>query len=234
MLFKTEGIVLKSVPFGETSMISTIYTHSFGRQSYMINGVRTAKSKTKNLLQPLTLLELVVYKRENKQIERIKELKALHLYQEIPFDVIKRSIGIFISEVIYKSITESTPDEELYVYLKETLLDLDQQKVTRADFPIRFLLRLSSYLGFAPMPLKPADCTIFDLQNGVFCNQTPYHLHYLTAEVSTLFAKFVQDDLFIPNSKERAHILQIMEQYFQLHVTGFYKLSSPSILKEIL
>ncbi|MEO6932134.1 MAG: recombination protein O N-terminal domain-containing protein, partial [Chitinophagaceae bacterium] len=41
MILSTKGIVLRSVKYGETSLVSSIYTLSHGLQSYMINGVRT-------------------------------------------------------------------------------------------------------------------------------------------------------------------------------------------------
>ncbi len=40
MIHKTKGIVLKTVKFGETSLVVTAFTEMFGLQSYMVNGIR--------------------------------------------------------------------------------------------------------------------------------------------------------------------------------------------------
>ena len=47
MLYKTRGVVFKTIRFSETSVVSKIYTERFGLQSYIINGVRSAKAKVK-------------------------------------------------------------------------------------------------------------------------------------------------------------------------------------------
>lgn len=39
----TKGIVLRTVKYGETSLVVSIYTEMFGLQQYMVNGVRTNK-----------------------------------------------------------------------------------------------------------------------------------------------------------------------------------------------
>ena len=44
-LHKTKGIVLRSVKYGETSIIVTIFTELFGVQSYLVNGIRTSSKK---------------------------------------------------------------------------------------------------------------------------------------------------------------------------------------------
>jgi len=62
MLHHTEGIVLGSLKYKESSLIVKIFTNAFGMQSYVVNGVRSSKSQGKTALyQPLTLLDMVVY-----------------------------------------------------------------------------------------------------------------------------------------------------------------------------
>ena len=77
-LHKTKGIVLKTVKYGETSLIGTLYTELFGVQSYMINGVRTSSRKgpgKANMFQPAAILDLVVYHNEMRQLQRIREFQ---------------------------------------------------------------------------------------------------------------------------------------------------------------
>ena len=63
VLQKTQGIVLRSLRYGETSLISHIFTRANGVQSFMVQGVRTSSQRSNKaaLLQPASLLELVVY-----------------------------------------------------------------------------------------------------------------------------------------------------------------------------
>ena len=60
MVHKTKGIVLRTVKYGETSVIVTIMTELFGLQSYLINGVRSQSGKggTKaGLFQPAAIFQ---------------------------------------------------------------------------------------------------------------------------------------------------------------------------------
>jgi len=78
MLHNTKGIVLRTVKYGETSVIVSIYTELFGIQSYLVNGVRKSSKKGSGsaaLFQPAALLDLVVYYNELKQLNRIKEFQ---------------------------------------------------------------------------------------------------------------------------------------------------------------
>ena len=79
MLQTTKTIVLRTVKYGETSIITTLYTEAFGLQSYLVNGVRTTSKKgaTKSaLFQPAALLEVVAYHNEFKNLQRLKEFDA--------------------------------------------------------------------------------------------------------------------------------------------------------------
>ena len=127
MLHTTYGIVLKTIKYAETSVITKVYTEAFGVQSYIVNGVRSTKSKNNKagLLQPLTLLDMVVYYKEGRDLHRISEMKNAFIFTAIPFEVVKRSIGIFMVEIMSKSIREeeSNPDQFEFLWNAVQLLD---------------------------------------------------------------------------------------------------------------
>src|ERR1700742_2343447 len=102
-LHKTRGIVLKTVKYGETSLIVTLYTELFGLQSYLVNGVRTSSRKghgKANLFQPAAILDLVVYHNELKNLQRIREFKWGVIYRNIFFDVLRNAVGLFMVELL--------------------------------------------------------------------------------------------------------------------------------------
>jgi DNA repair protein RecO (recombination protein O) len=58
-LHKTKGLVLRTVKYGETSIIVTIFTELFGVQTYLVNGVRSSSKKgagKAGLFQPAACL----------------------------------------------------------------------------------------------------------------------------------------------------------------------------------
>src|SRR6478609_3522629 len=115
MLHKTRGIVLGHIKYGDSSIISKVYTEAFGLQTYIVNGVRSKSSKNKiALFQPLTLLDMVVYHKENRDINRISEMKCNMVFHSIPFEQKKISMVIFLSELLGKTLKEQNPNAELF------------------------------------------------------------------------------------------------------------------------
>lgn len=106
MTHKTKGIVLRTIKYGETSVIVTIFTELFGVQTYMVNGVRSAKrtSVKANYFQPAAILDLVVYHSDQKQMQRIKEFAWDVLFEQVLSDVIKNSIALYIVELLQKCL----------------------------------------------------------------------------------------------------------------------------------
>src|SRR5580765_4584567 len=113
MIHKTKGIVLRTVKYGETSVIVTILTELFGLQSYLVNGVRTTSGKGASragMFQPAAILDLVIYYQETKNLNRLKEYEWNHLYQYIFSDVVVNSISLFMIELLQKCLKQPEPN----------------------------------------------------------------------------------------------------------------------------
>jgi DNA repair protein RecO (recombination protein O) len=151
MLTKTQGIVISYLRYRETSIIVKIFTRELGMKAYIVNGVRSSKAKSKmGFYQPLTLLDMVVYDKENVSLNRISEIKLSKAFQRIPFDFLRSGIAMFVAEVLAKSIYEGYQNEALFDYLMDAISLLDEEKAVLSHFPIAFLWETSRYLGFAP------------------------------------------------------------------------------------
>ena len=128
-----------------------IFTRELGLKSYLVNGVRTHGNKSRiALYQPLTLLDLVVYDKDNGGLQRISEAQLHRAHQLIPFDFTRTGLALFITEVISKSIYENYQNETLFDFLQECILHLDSKEVHLGQFPLVFLIEKARFLGFAP------------------------------------------------------------------------------------
>jgi DNA repair protein RecO (recombination protein O) len=238
MYHKTRGIVLHTIKYSETSVIAKIYTEKLGLQSYMVKGVRAAKSKSKAaMLQPLTLLEMEVSHRENKQLQYIKEFQRAFIYQSIPFDTIKSTIAFFLLEVISKTIHGHEPQEELFEFLYDSLCALDETKKVNPNFHLIFLLHFSRYLGFAPHGNYSDVNCFFEMSEGVFIPQQSMQ-NVMNKNESALLSDLLTLNLFEPATLtitrlERKQMMKNLLKYYQFHLENF-SLKSPDILEEIL
>lgn len=239
MYHKTKGIVLHTIKYSETSVITKIYTEKLGLVSYMVNGVRTIKSSAKaSMLRPLTLLDMEVQHRENKNLQHIKEFKRSFTYQSIPFDTLKSTISLFLLEVITKSVHEHDPNEEMFEFIFEALVNLDEASKINPDFHLIFLVQLTRYLGFGPHDNYSEKENIFEMREGVFTSSLIENNTILDKKDSELLFRLIGANVFGIKDlgitrKERKLMLKNLLKYYQLHIEGF-SLKSPEILEELL
>lgn len=150
MLYKARGLVLNHIKFKESSIICKIFTDRFGLQSYIINGVRSSKSKNKiSLYQPLTLLDLVVYQNKKKEIQRISEARLLTPYISLHQDLVKIPIAIFLTEILLHTSSDEEEQYKLFDFFKHSLIFFDSTSGTStANFHFFFLINYLKHLGY--------------------------------------------------------------------------------------
>jgi DNA repair protein RecO (recombination protein O) len=228
MLYQTRGIVLNFIRYRETSIIVKIYTEKFGLQSYIVNGVRSAKSKGKiALYQPLTLLDLVVYHKQGTSLNRISECRCAFPFQDIPFHPIKTIVAIFLSEVLSKSLKEETEDLPLFNFLHSSIIDFDIIPKNYENFHLLFLIKLSGFLGFQPASLKDLFLEIKNIRKIKEFEEEELHICQLLFEAS--FGEVIK----IKNSIRR-NFLDILILFYQVHIDHWGELKSMPVLQEIL
>ena len=118
MLQKTRGIVLHSLKYGDSAIVTTIYTEAFGRISFILQGTHGRKSIIKsNLLKHLFLLEMEVDHKQGRELQRVKELKNISPYSSLPFVISKSTQAIFLAEILGKVLHEEESRPELFEFL---------------------------------------------------------------------------------------------------------------------
>lgn len=221
MLHKTRGIVFRFTKYGESSIIVTIFTELFGIQTYLVNGVRSKSAKGKiALFQPLTLLDLVVYYKENANIKRIKEVKCLHQYQSLAADLRKSTIAIFISEVLNKTVKDESHAQEIFEFLYHALILLDHQQTAVENFHLIFLIKLSRFLGF-----------------GAHQSDEILGARMLDPEEENILKKLLQTDFteVIPmTNAQRRNVLEAILRFYSLHIESLGEIKSVQVLREIM
>jgi len=244
MVHKTKGIVLRTVKYGETSLVVTIFTEGFGVQSYLVNGVRTPTKKgtaKANLFQPTAILDLIAYHNELKNLQRLKEFKWDFLYQHILSDIRKNAVALFMIELLSKCLKQPEANTELFYFVEDALHHLDEanDSVT-ANFPLFFALHLAVFFGFRISDEFSETNFYLDLEEGSFVEERPRHSHYLqdkeAAAVSHIL-KIMQpkelDDVVL-NQETRRRITHALEEYYALHIPDFGTMKTLPVLKEIM
>jgi DNA repair protein RecO (recombination protein O) len=223
MLITTKGIVFRYVKYRETSIIATIYTEELGLNSYIINGVRSAKSGIKiGYFEPLSLVELTAYHKPDSDIDRLKEIKSAYPLQEIRQNIYKSSISLFLTEIINKCIVEKHKNDELFWFLYQSIIILEKSEQNN-DFHLQFLLKLAKHLGFG---IHNQESFVEGIANHGFYED---HVNL------RLLQKLIESELKYPpmlNPEKRQIILNDILQYYHLHI-DLPKLKSLNVLQTI-
>ncbi len=235
----TEGIVLHSFKYNETSIITRIYTKELGLQSYLVPGVRKKKSTIKyTLFQPLSTLEMIVYHNDKPGLQRIKEISCFKKYQQIPTDIKKTTIALFLSEILINCLKEQEANTKLFEFLKQSLFYLDNSKDKVSGFHLLFLMQLTKYLGFYPNLKQKNTNSVFNLKEGI-CQNNKYNSQYcLDKQSSDLFEKLCQmkyedlNEFSLPTHYKKT-LLEKIITYYKLHVEGFKDIKSLKVLEAV-
>ena len=243
MTYKTKGIILRTVKYGETSLVVTAFTELFGVQTYMVNGVRSSKPATSkaNYFQPTVILDMVVYHNEHKAMNRIKEFRFAHLYKHISGDVIKNCIALYMVELMHKCLKQPEPNPHLFHFCEEALLQLDNAgKMVTANFPLFFALHLTHFFGFRMNDNFTNTNSFLDLREGNYVDQQPVHPHFIKGEKAAITSQLLRvmqppelDDLKLNQATRRALLLHYQD-YYALHIHDFGQMKTLQVLQEVL
>lgn len=241
MLQKCRGIVLNTINYSENSVVLKCYTDLFGMQSYLINGVKGKKGAIKpSHLLPLSLLELEVYHQQNKNLQRIKELRCIPVLSHLHFELHKSTLALFMAELLTKSLREEDQiDAQMFGFLFHSVQIADLTQGSLRNFPVYFMVQLSKYLGFFPKANYSLEAPVFSLQEGVFVSDAPNSSDYCKGPLAGVLAQFIdinfeEIQLVELPANLRRELLNKMIRYYQLHLMLFSELKSPAVLHEVL
>jgi len=239
MLEKTRGIVLNQIKYSDSGIIARMYTRKFGRQSFLIKGMRNRKTgKHSILFQPMFILDLELYYKASREMQVLKEFSVSYTPADIFSDIKKSCVAIFLGEVLTSVLREESPHEEMYDYIEESIIYFDRCREGFANFHIGFLAGLSSFLGFEPALRTDPDDSFFDMTNGMFVAVPPLHGNYANAEISGILAGFFVTSFdklgeISLNGSLRNEVLDTLVRYYSLHLPALKKLKSLEVLKEV-
>ena len=236
MLYSTRGIVLRTVKYSENSIIAKIYTEQFGLRSYIIRGLSGKSNNGKKaLLQGLSLLDMVVYEKPTGGLQNIKEMEAAYAFRSVPFDISKSTILMFMNEVLYKCIGEEVAGKSMFQFIFNQIIQLDESTGNISDFHFHFLIILAKFLGFLPRNNYSEKNQYFDLQEGGFIAEIPFHNNFIEKDLSRQMSILLDGKnlIFVGKPKERNELLQKIILYYSLHVPSFGDLKSTGVLKQV-
>jgi DNA repair protein RecO (recombination protein O) len=239
MLEKTRGIILNQIKYTDSGIVARLYTRDFGRQSFLIRGMRNKKAGKHNIMfQPMYILDLEMNYKASREMQILKDFSVSFTPFDIYSNLKKSCVAIFLGEVLTSVLKEESPHEEMFDYIEDSIIYFDSCKEGYANFHIAFLAGLSSFLGFEPGLRNSDEDIFFDMTNGIFVPIPPVNGKYANEEISKKLAEFFASSFEeISNisltGTLRNEVLDILMRYYSIHLPGLKKINSLEVLKEV-
>lgn len=240
MLEKTTGVVLHCLKYNDTADIVDLYTETAGRVSYVVKVSRTRKAGVhRSLFSPLAVLELEAEGKNTAKMKRVTEARPAHPLCTLSTDPYKSAIVLFLSEFLSHALREEGVNRPLFAYLTHSIRWLDGcDGRSVANFHLVFLMRLSRFLGLYPNLDGYREGHYFDLINAEFVGTKPWHPQFLPPGEAAVIRNLMRMNyetmhLFSFNRTQRWRCLEVLNDFYRLHIPGFPLLRSLSVLREL-
>lgn len=239
MLKKSRAIILHAYRYGDSSLVVHAFTEAWGRSVFMLKGVRKSKKNQRTVMfQPLYLLDLDVYFRENREMHWIRDASFSGQTMVHDPDITTSTQAIFISEVLMKTIGEEERNPDLFRFLAQSSAMLFSGGKTSPSFHLLFLFKLSRYLGFYPRNNYSEDNRFFNVESGAF-SPIPDRLDtekevLLGMQWAACFTDDYYSDYQAFNNHEKRNLfLDSLLHFYRLHHHSMRELKSLDVLRTV-
>lgn len=238
-MLKSNGIVVRSVKYGESSLILEILTEHDGLRSFIVSGVRKKKGGTASLYRPMQQLHIVHYPAKGENLARIKEVKLSYHYDYLLIDVPITALGNFLIECVQKVAKERDIKSRFYGFLLDSLIHIDQNPKTVGIYHLYFISHLAELCGYEIENNYSDALPYFDISHGVFSETDMMVEQYLPKQsISRLLHLMLLSDYSelqsLKVSKEDKYdFLEMMIKYYEYHVPGFTRPRSLDVFRVV-
>lgn len=140
MLSTTDAIVLSLQPQSDKAHVLHAYTRVGGRINYKVYGL--GRKNTAGKYVPLSIVQLTTDEHS------VRTAQLTYVPTSLVNDPYKRTIALFLSEVLYHVLRHPMQDEPMYNFIAQAIEELDRTH-TPENFHLQFLIGLAAKLGFA-------------------------------------------------------------------------------------
>jgi len=113
-IIKTEAVVLNKMNYGDSSNIATLFTEELGKLSVIVKGGRSPKSKYGKVVDPLNYLQVVLYRKESREVQLLSGADMIFHFPAIKSDLAKLSYAYAVIELIKSLVVEHETNKKLF------------------------------------------------------------------------------------------------------------------------
>lgn len=247
---RTEAIILKTIPYGETSKILTTFTRDLGKINLLARGARDVKSKYGGSLELFTHVSVIFYERSERDLQYVSDVTVINPFLQIHNHLDRTYTALAIIEMCNRLVHGNEDSLHLYDLLIQTLKGLDHTEKRPMNGFLYFMLHVAGRLGFRIETEICDHCQDmmahkelrFDAAHGrVACESCPAALRNVSGDMLSKeslgilrqIARSHGNGIYNIHMSERANneIYHLLLRHLQFHIEELQNLNALPFLK---
>jgi len=233
VIIHSPAVVLKRIPFGESSLVVRCFTREKGKLGLLVKGARRKKNPLVAYFQPANYLDLVFYYKPTRDLQTISKVSFNRQWSHAYRDLKRITYMLAVIELTDKTLAQEDTHADLFQELVQVLVAMDIQPNRLNLIFWYYELRLLTLLGYQP------DFKKRDFPGLIFPNpdQGPHSGEIL----DTLLQGSLQEPEFLPTlqslritSRDRKIVSDYINTHLRYHFEGLGELKSLKVLREVL
>jgi DNA repair protein RecO (recombination protein O) len=158
MILTTDAIVLRTMRYGDTSRIATLYTKESGKMSVIAKGVRERAAKHGGALDMLACVSAVIYCKDQRELQLLSKVDRFRPFRRLSDSMEKIAAATMATELVEALTPQSEPNQRLFDTLLDALDGIDRAERNVFSVFFAFELILLELSGFRPEFSTCAEC----------------------------------------------------------------------------
>lgn len=234
----TGAIVLHLAKYTDKAAILHAYTKESGRIQYILYHTQR-KSAGYGAFEPLSYIEIEAGNTRNTgTMPRLGNARLVYVPTRMHTDMTRRSIALFIAEMLYRTLRHPLSDESLFDFLTALIVRLDTDSAPE-NLHLLFLFRFTEYLGIMPDMEPPhnqdtvSDAGYLDMQTGCLTCSLPMHKDYFSKEETLLLQRLAEGAPLHIDRTMRQNLLLKLDRYYEIHLPDYHTPKTLDILTQV-
>ena len=148
-LHKTPAVVLRSMPYGESDQIVTLYTLAFGKIKGIAKGAKRSRKRFGNTLEICSYITATFFEKETADLVRLSHSELVRSFEGLRGDITKLAWASYLIELVNALTAERIKNRGLFRLLIVFLNFINRGNL-KEEIQRVFEVRLLSLLGYQP------------------------------------------------------------------------------------
>ncbi len=237
-IVKTKAVVLRKISYGDTSEISSLFSEELGKISCIVKGAKSSKSTIGTQIDLLNLVEIVLYKKESREVQLITQSSILEPFNKLKEDLecLKYASGII--ELTNTLTVESEANQRIFAGLVKILRLLNDCANQPKVYFVKYFLFILKEVGYGIDLGSCSQCkkklpdkkqVIYNLEYGLICSDCSegnLSFYEFPAELFEIFSCLSGKQKCDTRDADLEKIISFLEKFLSYQMDEFKGLNS--------